>query len=208
MIRRWFSSEVLGEMYGGSTETRFARDVEQVPAWVRGGRREPGTVADAAFYAARLLTLKTRNSAAYKGVYAFLMKRGCLDWIKDQPMGMHTFYEYKVDIHHIFPKAWCEKNGVDADHRESIVDNTAISFDTNRTIGGVAPSKYVDKVERKSGLAGPALDRVLETHHIASAALPERRLRRLLRRSSRRAARAHRRGHGEARHRRRGQQRR
>jgi hypothetical protein len=46
-----FDSDSITEwmMYGGSTETRFARDVEQVPAWVRGGRREPGTVGEAAF---------------------------------------------------------------------------------------------------------------------------------------------------------------
>ncbi|WP_433786288.1 GmrSD restriction endonuclease domain-containing protein [Actinomycetospora sp. CA-101289] len=171
MIRRWFWCGVLGEMYGGSTETRFARDVEQVPAWVRGGRREPGTVGEAAFYAARLLTLKTRNSAAYKGVYALLMKRGALDWIKDQPMGLATFFDFKIDIHHIFPKAWCDKNGVDGDHRESIVNKTAISFDTNRAIGGVAPSRYLDKVEKKSGLDGAALDRVLGTHLVDPAAL-------------------------------------
>src|SRR5665213_1990138 len=72
MLRRWYWCGVLGEMYGGTTETRFARDVEQVVPWLDGGP-EPGTVADATFRAARLLTLKTRNSAAYKGVYALLM---------------------------------------------------------------------------------------------------------------------------------------
>ncbi len=170
MIRRWYWSGVLGEMYGGSTETRFARDVEQVPAWIAGGR-EPGTVSDSAFYAVRLLTLKTRNSAAYKGVYALLMKRGCLDWIKDRPMSMASFFSYKIDIHHIFPKAWCEKNGVDPDRRESIVNKTAISFDTNRMIGGHRPSTYLKKVETKSGLTSDDLDRVLATHFLDPAAL-------------------------------------
>lgn len=67
-IERWYWCGVLGELYGGATETRFARDVEQVPAWVDGGP-EPRTVADAAFETSRLFTLRTRNSAAYKGVH-------------------------------------------------------------------------------------------------------------------------------------------
>ena len=58
-------------------------------------------------FESRLLTLKTRNSAAYKGVYALLMQSDCLDWIKHQPMNMASFYGYKIDIHHIFPKDWC-----------------------------------------------------------------------------------------------------
>ena len=172
-IRRWYWSGVLGEMYGGSTETRFARDVEQVPAWVRDVAPEPGTVSDAAFYAARLLTLRTRNSAAYKGVYALLMKRGCLDWIKDQAMNMSTFFSFKVDIHHIFPKAWCAKNGIDAGRQESIVNKTAISANTNQKIGGSAPSVYLIKVEKESGLDPEALDRVLSTHVLDPGALRE-----------------------------------
>lgn len=133
LLRRWYWSGVLGEMYGGTTETRFARDVEQVVPWLEGGE-EPGTVADANFRAARLLTLKTRNSAAYKGVYALLMEADCLDWIKHQPMNMASFFGYKIDIHHIFPKDWCRKNGIDHNRQESIVNKTAISYDTNRII--------------------------------------------------------------------------
>ena len=52
--------------------------MEQVVAWLEGGA-EPGTVAEASSQSARLLTLKTRNSAAYKGVYALLMQSDCLD---------------------------------------------------------------------------------------------------------------------------------
>ena len=37
-------------------------------------------------------------------------------------LDMATFFNYKIDIHHIFPKAWCEKNWIDPLHRESIVN--------------------------------------------------------------------------------------
>lgn len=170
MLRRWYWSGVLGEMYGGTTETRFARDVEQVPPWIDGGA-EPGTVADANFRAARLLTLKTRNSAAYKGVYALLMQADCMDWIKHQPMNMASFFDYKIDIHHIFPKDWCSKNGIDHNRQESIVNKTAISFDTNRIIGGKSPAEYVKVLEKRAGVLPEALDEVLRTHFLDPVAL-------------------------------------
>ena len=34
-LRQWFWCGILGELYGGATETRFARDVDQVPGWAR-----------------------------------------------------------------------------------------------------------------------------------------------------------------------------
>ena len=172
MLRRWYWSGVLGEMYGGTTETRFARDVEQVVPWLEGGV-EPGTVGDASFRAARLLTLKTRNSAAYKGVYALLMEADCLDWIKHQPMNMASFFNYKIDIHHIFPKDWCGKNGIDHNRQESIVNKTAISYDTNRIIGGKSPAEYVKVLEKRAGVEGADLDKVLTTHFLDASALRE-----------------------------------
>ena len=76
-LAQWYWCGVLGELYGGSTETRFARDLPEVVNWIRGGESEPITVYDAEFAPARLLTLRTRNSAAYKGVYALLTTCGC-----------------------------------------------------------------------------------------------------------------------------------
>ena len=170
MLRQWYWSGVLGELYGGATETRFARDMEQVPKWVVGGPI-PNSVGDASFREQRLLTLRTRNSAAYKGIYALLMRNGSPDWMKAEPMNMATFFSYQVDIHHIFPKAWSEKNGIDTARRESIVNKTAISRTTNISIGGRSPAEYVTTLEKKAGVTSEQLDDILESHEINPAAL-------------------------------------
>ena len=88
-LQIWYWRGVLGELYGGTTETRFARDLEQVVPWIRDGGPEPATATEANFQASRLLTLRTRNSAAYKGIYALLMREGCMDWAYRQPI--HRF---------------------------------------------------------------------------------------------------------------------
>ena len=81
-LGQWFWCGVLGEMYGGAAETRFANDVEDCIAWIEDGADSapPRTVQAAQFQAERLLTLRTRNSAAYKGLYALQMKQGGRDF--------------------------------------------------------------------------------------------------------------------------------
>ena len=106
-IRRWYWCGVLGEFYGGATETRFANDLQQVTEWCSGAAAEPITVYESSFDPGRLLTLRTRNSAAYKGIYALLMRGGSKDWLYDQDITIATHYTLAVDIHHIFPKKWC-----------------------------------------------------------------------------------------------------
>ena len=170
-LRQWFWCGVMGELYGGTTETRFSRDVEQVVPWVESDGRLPITVSEATFRAARLLTMRTRNGAAYKGAYALLMKSDCQDWIKNEPINMATFFDQQLDIHHIFPKAWCDKNRIDPARRESIVNKTPLAYSTNRSIGGRSPSEYLQTVERQAGLSATELDRVIERHAIDPAHL-------------------------------------
>ena len=171
-IRQWYWSGVLGELYGGAIETRFARDLEQVVDWVQSDGPAPGTVSAASFNSSRLLTLRTRNSAAYKGLYALLMRNGCLDWQKHKTISLASFFDYSIDIHHIFPKSWCNQNDdVDDAQRESIVNKTAISYDTNRRIGGRAPSLYLPILEQRAGVSADQLDQIVATHAINTAAL-------------------------------------
>lgn len=170
-IRQWYWCGVLGELYGGALETRFARDLEQVVDWVRSDGPPPGTVTAASFNSSRLLTLRTRNSAAYKGLYALLIRNGCLDWQKHKRIMLASFFDYSIDIHHIFPKHWCNKNGIDDARRESIVNKTAISSGTNRSIGGRAPSDYLPVLERNAGVTDVQLDWLLDTHAIDATAL-------------------------------------
>lgn len=169
-LRQWFWCGVLGELYGGTTETRFARDIEQVLSWLDGGTRS-ATVNDASFHAERLMTLRTRNSAAYKGIYALLMRQGGRDWMKNQALERSAFFQYKVDIHHIFPKAWCVKNDIDRLRRESIVNKTAISRETNLKIGSKSPAIYLAALEKAAGVERAQLDQVLRSHAIEPAHL-------------------------------------
>lgn len=172
-LGEWFWCGVLGELYGGSIETRFARDVEQVPAWARGddAAAQPRTIADFGFQASRLLTLRTRNAAAYKGIYALFLAHGARDWKYDQALDKVQYVNLAVDIHHVFPYRWSLDNGIDPALRESVVNKTPLSAATNREIGGVAPSRYLPLIEQKARLSSQQLDTLLASHAVDAAAL-------------------------------------
>jgi len=168
-ISRWFWCGVFGEMYGGANETRYANDVTGVTEWIDGGE-EPDTIIRAYFQPLRLISLQSRLSAAYKGVMALVLKAGAVDFISGSDMGFTNFTEQAVDIHHIFPRAYCE----DKYRREqwnSIVNKTPLTARTNRTIGGNAPSQYLTKIENDDHVTASDLNRFVSTHLVDEADL-------------------------------------
>lgn len=170
-LRRWFWNGVFGELYGSSTETRIAHDFVEVVKWVRGGP-VPTTVHDATVRADRLKTMRMRLSAAYKGVNALLTHHGAEDFRTGQPFNHTIFFDENVDIHHIFPKDWCKRQGIPSKVYDSIINKTPLSARTNRIIGGDAPSNYLRKLESEFSANGEhELDLRLRTHLIDPAAL-------------------------------------
>lgn len=169
---RWFWCGILGELYGSASETRFARDAEQVPGWAADpSAPTPRTIADANFVESRLLSLTSRRAAAYKGIAALVLSQGARDWMEDRALDKVQYVDLAVDIHHIFPKDWCAKNKVEYALQESIVNKTAIGAKTNRSIGGAAPSHYVGQIEKKAQISSDQLDGLVKTHSIDPVAL-------------------------------------
>ncbi len=167
-ITRWYWCGVLGEMYGGSTESRFPRDVEQLTDWIQGEcETVPDTVVESAFLDDRLDSLATRNSAAYKGIYALLIKQGAVDWyFIDEPLSPARLVEHSVNVRHIFPKGWFVKNPVDRPSRmHSIVNKTPLSLRAARSVSG-SPHMYLKSLSLESGMRPEWFDDVIGTHLI------------------------------------------
>jgi hypothetical protein len=123
-------------------------------------------VIDANFTRTRLLTLRTRNSAAYKGLHALLMRDGAQDFRTGVPIDEASFWDERIDIHHIFPQAWCVKQGIPSQRYNSIVNKAAVSARTNRIIGGQAPSAYLQRIQDQAGIDAERMDQILGTHVI------------------------------------------
>jgi hypothetical protein len=169
-LARWYWCGVFGELYGGAIESRFARDVPELVAWVAGGP-EPTTMTEANFSPGRLLTLKTRNSAAYKGLSAVLMKEGALDFRSGDAVDLQLYFDDKIDIHHIFPQEWCANDKIDRSQCDCVVNKTPLSAKTNRQIGGNAPGLYLGKIQKASGISTERMDEILRSHLIDPTAI-------------------------------------
>ena len=167
-IERWFWSVTLGEVYGSATDTLLARHVPELVRWIKDTGPPPDILADATFQQERLKSLRGRYSAAYKAIHVLLMgyELGCRDFITGKTTGVMTFFNDRIDVHHIFPRAWCRKNGIQESVFNSIVNKTPLSAATNRFIGGDAPSSYLKRIERRYGLSSEKIDAILRTHLI------------------------------------------
>ena len=166
-LKQWYWCGVFGELYGGANETRYVNDVVGVMKWIDNDLM-PKTVEESNFNPTRLLTLQTRQSAAYKGIMALVLKNHCKDFISGREMDFTVYKNEYIDIHHIFPRSYCEKINLPKEKWNSIINKTPISYSTNREIGGVSPNEYLSKIEAKGQVDSDMLNEYLESHWISA----------------------------------------
>ena len=168
-VARWFWSGVLGELYGGAVETRMANDYDEMLRWFEDDEALPRTVRDANFQPERFNTLRSRLSAAYKGINVLVLREGSKDWFWKASIQELDADEIALDIHHIFPRSWCEQQGISRDEYDCILNKTPISYKANRKIGGDAPSCYLPKIQKEKQvlLNDPKMDELLASHALS-----------------------------------------
>jgi hypothetical protein len=172
-LDRWFWCGILGELYGGAVETRIANDLVELLAWVDNDTLIPRTIGDASFQPDRLDRLTSRSSAAYKGINVLVLREGARDFFWKSSIKELDAQEIALDVHHIFPRAWCESQHIPRQRYDTIVNKTPISYKANRTIGGVAPSTYLPKLQAHPQVTidDTEMDLILESHCIPSSPL-------------------------------------
>lgn len=172
-LSRWYWCGVLGELYGGAVETRIANDVDELLAWMEDDTAVPRTVLEATFNPDRLDRLLSRLSAAYKGINMLVLREGAKDFFWKAKIQELDQEDIALDIHHIFPQDWCEKQGIKRATYNAIVNKTPISYKANRMIGGSAPSAYLHKLQehRQVQLPDEAMNLLLASHRIDAKSL-------------------------------------
>jgi len=172
-LARWYWCGVLGELYGGAVETRIANDFEELLAWFERDAALPRTVFDAGFQSDRFDTLRSRLSAAYKGINILILREGAKDWFWKAGIKELDLDEVALDIHHIFPRAWCIQQTIPRREYDSILNKTPLSYKANRKIGGDAPSVYLPRIQAEKNLQfdDTQMDALLVSHAIEPALL-------------------------------------
>lgn len=166
ILSQWFWCGIMGEMYGGANETRYANDIEDVIASIRQQESLNRTINSAFFSATRLISLQTRNSAAYKGIMALVYREQCRDFVKGTTMDIVKSMDESPDIHHIFPEVYCTKQGYKREQWNSIINKTPLLPESNRSIGGYAPSVYSKNVLKTANIEEHTYKERVESHLI------------------------------------------
>ncbi len=168
-LGHWLWSGMLGELYTRGSETRVSYDLLEVPIFLS-GTILPSTITVSNFSAQRLLSVRRRYGAVYQGLSALLRREGAIDWSTGEEINDVLYFEQQVESHHIFPVAWCKKQGIDPRKYNSLVNRTPLSAKTNKKIGSKAPSLYLKQLEM-SGTSPSRLDEMLRSHAIDPGSL-------------------------------------
>jgi hypothetical protein len=80
------------------------------------------------------------------------------------PMDFTFYNDESVDIHHIFPRDYCRKQGYQRRRWNSVVNKTPVSSRTNRVVKGVVSSAYSAKIIKDKHVAEEDFDTYMSTH--------------------------------------------
>lgn len=167
-ISKWFWSGIFSGNYGsGITLEKVLIADLQVPKWILGTENKmPERAGNSSFYKSRLLKLKNRSSAQFKGLSALLMRDGCRDFLTGSSIDSQKYFDEDIDMHHIFPQAWCKKQNLDPNKYNSVVNKTQLSAETNRKIGGKSPSEYLKVIMKEGKIGKNQMEEILRSHNI------------------------------------------
>jgi hypothetical protein len=149
-VRRWLVYSILTGRYSGSPESAFDFDIKQISQkpfdqYLR--EKEEGELSDAFWNASLPQSLDTSvASSPYFNVFlAAQVKandRGFLS--KDILVG--DLVSLRGDIHHLFPKDYLKKNGLDRSKYNQIANYVYMQSEINIKVGNKSPRDYFEVI--------------------------------------------------------------
>ncbi len=147
-VRRWLVYSILTGRYSGSPESAFDYDIKQIshkPFDEILKEREEAELSDA-FWSASLPQSLDTSVASSPYFHVFLASqvkandRGFLS--TDVLVG--DLISLRGDIHHLFPKDYLKKNGLDSSQYNQIANYVYMQSEINIKVGNKPPKEYFD----------------------------------------------------------------
>ena len=149
-VRRWLVYSILTGRYSGSPESAFDFDIKQIsqkPFDQYLKEKEDGELSDAFWNASLPQSLDTSvASSPYFHVFLAAQvkanNRGFLS--KDVLVG--DLISLRGDIHHLFPKDYLKKNGLDRSKYNQIANYVYMQSEINIKVGNKPPKDYFEVI--------------------------------------------------------------
>ena len=173
LVQKWFVLSTLTGRYVGSPESIMSRDIRSISekGFLQFAQEAEASALSDTFWRVTLpqnLETTSVNSPAFN---TFLAAQ---DYLKSSSMLMKgtmisDLITISGDVHHIFPKAYLKKNGVDAKGRYNQVANyTYLDTQVNKAISDDAPCRYFGVILKQCKTRDVQIGNITDENELAA----------------------------------------
>lgn len=173
LVQKWFVLSTLTGRYVGSPESIMSRDIRNISekGFLQFAQEAEASALSDTFWRVTLpqnLETTSVNSPAFN---TFLAAQ---DYLKSSSMLMKgtmisDLITISGDVHHIFPKAYLKKNGVDSKGRYNQVANyTYLDTQVNKAISDDAPCRYFGVILKQCKTRDVQIGNITDENELAA----------------------------------------
>ena len=145
-VRKWLVYSILTGRYSGSPESTFDFDIKQISQKPFGDylkEKEEGELSDAFWNAALPQSLDTSvASSPYFHVFLAAQVKANDKGFLSRDILISNLILLRGDIHHLFPKDYLRKNGLDRSKYNQIANYAYMQSEVNIKVGSKPPKDY------------------------------------------------------------------
>ncbi|WKZ61987.1 MAG: DUF262 domain-containing protein [Saprospiraceae bacterium] len=149
-VRRWFVYSILTGRYSGSPESAFDFDIKQISHKAIDEilkEREEAELSDAFWNASLPQSLDTSvASSPYFHVFLASQVKANDKGFLSKDVLVSDLISLRGDIHHLFPKDYLKKNGLDRSKYNQIANYVYMQSEINIKVGNKPPKDYFEVV--------------------------------------------------------------
>lgn len=150
-VRRWFVYSILTGRYSGSPESTFDFDIKQIsnkPFKEILKEREEAELSDAYWNASLPQSLDTSvASSPYFHVFLASQVKANDRGFLSKDVLISDLISLRGDIHHLFPKDYLKKNGLDRGKYNQIANYVYMQSEINIKVGNKPPKEYFEQIK-------------------------------------------------------------
>lgn len=150
-VPRWFVYSILTGRYSGSPESVFDFDIKQIadrPFAEYLKEKEDGELSDAFWNSALPQSLDTSvASSPYFNVFLAAQVKSSDKGFLSKNILVKDLIALRGDIHHLFPKDYLKKNGLDRGKYNQIANYVYMQSEINIKVGNKPPKDYFELVK-------------------------------------------------------------
>lgn len=152
-VRRWFVYSVLTGRYSGSAESFFDFDIKQIsnrPFDEYLKEKEEGELSEAFWNASLPQSLDTSvASSPYFNVFLASQVKANDKGFLSKDVLVGDLISLRGDIHHLFPKDYLRKNGLERGKYNQIANYVYMQSEINIKVGNKPPKDYFELINKQ-----------------------------------------------------------